>query len=123
MTPFDTPEFAALKREWDARLAASGFVDAEVQSLSGYDTRLVHEYERGMPREQYYRLAGWWLNDKVWPSRRLRRVWELHAEGATFRSRPAALQPMERTHRFRELAKLARREGRRMVKHYVGRVT
>lgn len=71
----------ALQAEWDARLRASGFVDAEKASLTGYDSRLPREYERGMPRQEYYRLAGHWLHDRCWPTRLRKRVWELHADG------------------------------------------
>lgn len=118
--PFASESFKALQRVWYGKLAATGFVDAEVKSLSGWDGRLPREYDRGMPREQYYRLAGWWLHDKVWPSRAQRRAFELHAEGVTFRAMPELLAPMPRTGDPRALCRLVKREAMRMAKHYTG---
>lgn len=116
--PFKGEAFEALQREWYARLAASGFEDAEVKSQSGWDGRLPREYYRGMAREQYFRLAGWWEHDRVWPNRRLKRAWQLHANGERYRNIPAQLGPVSPAHDHRRIARSIKLEARRMATHY-----
>ena len=83
----DSPAFKALQAEWYAKLAASGFQDIEIG-----DARDGLQRPNGVSREvvsrgveslgaAYYRRAGQWTWDAVWPSRLDRRCWELHAEG------------------------------------------
>jgi hypothetical protein len=80
--PRPSPE---LRREWAAKLAASGFVDAEdergvLRSGGSHERRSVRKAQRS-GRERYHRLAGQWEWLQVWKSRRHRLAWALHAEG------------------------------------------
>ena len=81
---FRTRAFKDLRAEWMAKLQADGFEDAELNSSTGYDSRLPNEHERGMPRREYYRVAGFHLHDRVWPTRLVKRAFELHSEGVAY---------------------------------------
>ena len=86
-TRYDSPEFIALRRDWYAKLAASGFEDAEEFDGSRFIKRGTHATRRAVTKQaaslrgDYYRRAGQWLWERVWPSRLERRCWEYHSEG------------------------------------------
>jgi hypothetical protein len=115
--PFRGPAFRALQREWYSRLADAGFVDAELGMQASYDGRLVRECERGMPAAEYYRTAGWWESDRVYPSRRHARVWALHTAGMTFRDIEVACRPACDVSAS-TVGRLVRAEVELMVRHY-----
>lgn len=86
---YEKPDFVHLQTEWYKKLADSGFHDIEYRNKdsgsqddgflkSGWvETlrRVVNGQLKG--GEEYYRLAGWWLYDYPWASRRLRLAWVL----------------------------------------------
>jgi hypothetical protein len=97
---YETAEFAALNREWRKRLRAEGFVDIESNDkLLRYDHSDYGDARRlsapsNLERAAYYELVTRWLHQRVWPSRHVKRLWELHTEGvgvrmSTVRCRPA----------------------------------
>ncbi len=88
--PFRGKAFRALEREWNERLAASGFQDVE--------------------------RAGSWLHDRVFRTRTQRRVWELHSEGASMRDIRIALGPM-RMRQLRRILEVIKRERAALVQH------
>lgn len=111
-TAFGTPAFAQLQREWYERLRDDGFVDSEQSSWDVYHgprTLRAHARLVTLPlpgrdetatasalmadRAEYYRLAGWYAHDHVFPSRLHKRVWEYHAEGTDTRDMVALLSP------------------------------
>ena len=91
----DRNGLAALKAHWYARLRDDGFVDAE----SEYHSHYSHTH-RGLKRgrhdparlarvfeihSEFYRRAGHFLWDYEFPDETARHIWELFAEGKTFR--------------------------------------
>ncbi len=94
-------DFLKLQREWDAKLAESGFEDIEQRrndqrdgecredklklwSSSFYglhDNELLRDAQ-----ESYYRLAGQFLYDYPFKDKHDRLVWELHAGGMSRRN-------------------------------------
>lgn len=100
-----------LRRQWYARLAREGFEDIETLTRNGeiysclnrkrMHGRPVDNYERGGERNdlgvirsshglfqlkaEYYRFAGQFLWDHEFKNRLERKIWALHAEGATYR--------------------------------------
>lgn len=101
-----SPEFIALQKEWYRKLEASGFRDIERFDNQGQPLELFRDRSgsvrdpfeeefqanldsyniRAQGLEDYYRMAGWWSWDRVWPSRRDRYVWQAHADGEPMRS-------------------------------------
>lgn len=79
--PFKGAAFVSLRCEWYEKLRAEGFVDSELRSTSGYHSSLPRQWSRGMPNEEYYRVAAHHVHERVWPCRLSRRTWEMHAEG------------------------------------------
>ena len=98
--PFQTPAFKRLLAEWNARLAAEGFEDAEP---AGPDARMRFSEStlvvsakraRNSGRAEYFRRAGCWSWVGVFRSRMARRAWDLHAEGVPLRDIVHRLGPM-----------------------------
>lgn len=75
----------ALAAEWRARLKASGFKDLETADGRLKEPGCVLRAHIRNPLvaglSEYYRRAGMWTHDAIWPSRLHRRLWELHVEG------------------------------------------
>lgn len=105
MSVFETPEFLALRREWERKLRKSGFRDIERENGSLQVTKCDREDRIRLadPRDwaTYRTLAGRWLFLKVWPSRLRKRQWELHAEGVGTRTATLRCWPMHGNHRSR----------------------
>lgn len=82
---------ARSRRFWYARLARSGFRDIETgpaqDGLLRTDKRVeptrVSEYAA---QAEYYRRATALVHTREWPSALERRIWELHAEGAPYKT-------------------------------------
>lgn len=99
-----TPEFLALQRKWDARLAASGFRDLETRLSNGEYGPLLRGMSAGDLRrrlfrpdkEAYYRWARQHLHVmRPGPDGLHRRVWALHSEGTTV---PKILSALRKRH-------------------------
>lgn len=118
---FRTPAFKRLRAEWMHKLEADGFRDSELRSASGFDSRLPNEHERGMPRLEYYRIAGFHLHDRVWPSRLRRRAFELHQDGIPYAQFNRRLSPMV-GRQASATYYMVQEEVDRMVAYYVGGV-
>lgn len=80
---------AVLQRQWDARLAAEGFVDIE-RSATGGRLDPYQKTARGAPDNysadvaEYYRAAGALVQDARFANRREREIWRLHADGLSW---------------------------------------
>lgn len=80
----------ALKREWYARLKASGFEDIETgdehDGLLKTDKRFQDGHESvDAAQAEYYRLASVFLHEHRFANVRERRIWEAHAGGIPMR--------------------------------------
>lgn len=106
-SPYDTDEFRTLQAKWDRKLARKGFVDIECTTegvrqddtpyMRGHSLRLTRSHKRGLwlKNEEWYRLAGQWLYDTDWSTRKYPwagYAWELVAEGGQHGEVQAALK-------------------------------
>lgn len=89
---FASASFQALREQWYAKLRDTGFVDSEFASMTHYHSSLPRQWARGMPSAEYFRLAGHHTHERVWQTRLAKRVWEMHAEGASTGDTGEALQ-------------------------------
>ncbi len=77
---------SALQQEWDAKLAASGFVDLEKRSDGGRldaHMKLPGHVDDDPDAREYYLRAAHLLNEPGGPIGRAREVWILHADGVS----------------------------------------
>jgi hypothetical protein len=79
-------EWVKLKREWDQKLAKSGFNDIETPSgnLQRFDSKYFKaNYDPAdfKASERYYQLAGQTLHEYPFSSRKDFFIWRMHAEG------------------------------------------
>lgn len=85
MKPSEHRGFNKLHAEWTRKLRASGFKD--IENAKGDIRSPHHVAQRTASRgrdsggPEYYRHAGRWLWERVWPSRRDRWMWDLHQQG------------------------------------------
>ena len=100
----ERPNLPALQREWAAKLKASGFRDIEYgdASLLGISLqepdRAPHDLES---TREYYSRAAEYLHAHRWRGQGAdRKLWVLHAEGASMREIGTALgMPLTSVHR------------------------
>jgi hypothetical protein len=80
--------FQALKLEWYAKLRESGFEDIEQldgrlkswsQPKKGSFSSQIQTKQQG--RQEYYRLAGWFLHENEFDGQLSRDIWEMHSMG------------------------------------------
>lgn len=90
--PLSNKEFKKLESIWYAKAARSGFRDIENKS-GRMDTdkalnNIVTKYTQTTykAKEDYYRLAGQFLNDYAFKTKLERLVWEMHSEGVSIRN-------------------------------------
>jgi hypothetical protein len=85
----NSKEFKELQAEWDAKLAKSGFKDAENRASDTlndwHGSRFINRHAPASfaATEEYYQMAGRFLYDKQWETKVDRRIWELYAAGET----------------------------------------
>lgn len=85
-------EFKQLQAKWYSKLEKSGFKDIEHSEdlLKNYDAHhIVRNYNRfatGESKIEYYTLAGHFLYDFVFKSKKDELIWKAHAEGSTIRA-------------------------------------
>lgn len=114
-------EFQKLQTEWYKKLKKSGFDDIEeTEDLLKWSApkNLIHIRNRDKQhlftiREDYYRLAGYFLHDYGFTKESDRLVWEQHVEGTSIRDiskylkikkvRMAPTQVKETIHRLRNV--------------------
>jgi hypothetical protein len=88
---FKTEKFKNLKEKWYKKLAASGFNDIEKDedTLKVWESHAFgkHRYNAKLydSKEKYFALAGQFLNEAKFESRRHKLIWKLHSEGASIR--------------------------------------
>lgn len=99
MNPKDE-DFLKLQAKWYGKLKSSGFDDieqdesriknssnSELQKRGLYDDPLRRE-----AREEYYRLAGQFLHEYEFDSKKERVIWEMHSEGTSIQDIVAAMK-------------------------------
>lgn len=85
------PDCAALVASWDTRLAKAGFEDAEqredgnLKTWASSDARACYRPNYWEAKEEYYRLAGQFLWEHQFATKKERHMWELHAAGHSIR--------------------------------------
>jgi hypothetical protein len=92
--PFKDKKFLDLQKVWDKKLKDSGFEDAEQRkdgNLKEWATRKFRSKLKGsyyeqkkeyyLSREEYFRVAGFFLHDHDFSTEMERLIWELHSEG------------------------------------------
>lgn len=80
-----------LQSIWNKKLAKSGFIDIEDSSgrLKFCDSdrfhhpKVVSSYET---KREYFRMAGHFLHDYVFTSRKERKIWEMHSNAVSYRN-------------------------------------
>lgn len=91
-SPFKTKKFLELRDKWYTKLEKSGFVDAEQDedNLKQWDSysfsgsrRARYNKDLYSSKEEYYQLAGKFLNSYEFKTKKERLIWECHAEGKT----------------------------------------
>lgn len=118
----NSPEFKKLKKEWDQKLKESGFEDIE------FDENHLRKHDDYMFRnrlakygptffeakQQYYRLAGQFLENHKFEDSDEKLIWQLHSDGVSGRDivkelKKRGISPSYREHvdkvihKFREL--------------------
>ncbi len=103
MSQFKTKEFKALEAKWDAKLKKSGFEDIEQRedgNLKVWHSLFFKVRCKGnvsqQSKEEYYRLAGQFLNDYAFENETDRRIWELHSNGDGVRTIAATISKRKR---------------------------
>jgi hypothetical protein len=84
------PELLKLKATWYAKLKKKGFQDIEQdeERLNTWDSHYFHsnyDFTRFQAKEEYYRLAGQFLNCHKFKNAAEKKVWELHSSGKSIR--------------------------------------
>lgn len=91
----NSKEYKKLEAIWDKKLKKSGFEDIEQKdgNLKQWSTRRfwqniqnTHYEDRKVSydsEEEYYRMAGHFLHEYEFSSKREKLMWSLHAEGLT----------------------------------------
>jgi hypothetical protein len=100
ISPYETAEFKALKKYWDAKLIASGH--REIENFDLPEAKLInwdnHIFRRLTPkqfeqRRRYYEQASKLLNSDVFATPLHKEVWRLHSEGIDVRGIAERLGP------------------------------
>lgn len=99
--------FEELQSFWYGKLAKSGFKDLEAKNgtlkmyatLNPYITKLKTPYIEFT--EEYHRIAGQFLHEHKFESRKDFRIWELHSEGVG----APAIAPILKKERFKSCSR------------------
>lgn len=96
------PNLQQLQQKWYRKLEEQGFKDIEDTQgrLKTWTGHALHdEFAEPLPehhrkesskihktsQQEYYRLVGQFLFDKEFPNKEYRKVWQLHAEGKSYK--------------------------------------
>src|ERR1035437_3122878 len=88
---FKTPQFKKLQEKWYKKLADSGFVDAEsdedhLKRWEGHAfAKSRYQIATFESKQKYFALAGQFLNEKKFETKKDRMIWEMHSEGKSTR--------------------------------------
>lgn len=99
MSRYKSKEFLELKAQWDKTLAKAGFEDIEQEDgnlkiWTSHFFKARHNPTLFAAKEDYYRLAGHFLNEHVFKDETERYVWEMHANGTSIREIAALLKQL-----------------------------
>lgn len=107
-------EYQKLQKFWYAKLEKQGFYDIEhadefrtMKSWAARPGNVMKQPARVASEQEYYRVAGHFLNEYEFNTKVDRMVWELHAEGKS----------------IREIAVILKKQGIRLKKSAVGLIT
>jgi hypothetical protein len=83
MSNYDSKEFKKLQKEWYKKLEDTGFVDIEVHEGHHRQSR---DKNHNTPtyrasKEEYYRMATYFLNDHKFKSNLEKAIWDYHTNG------------------------------------------
>lgn len=88
MSPFKTKQFEQLKAKWYKKLEKTGFKDVETDedNLKEWDSSIFLRYSQhtSAARQEYFILAGQFLNSHNFASKKEKLIWSMHADGLTF---------------------------------------
>lgn len=89
---FRSKDFKKLKAQWDKKLAASGFEDAEYANgvlklfhVEYFSDPRRHSDELIKGKQNYFRLAGQFLYSHEFETTTDKLIWQLHADGQSVR--------------------------------------
>lgn len=79
-------EFLKLKKFWYKKLEKSGFSDCEqdednLKIWDGHRIKAKYTPDTFQAKEEYYRMAGNFLNDHTFEDKMDKLIWEFHTEG------------------------------------------
>lgn len=79
-------EFLKLQKLWYKKAAQSGYVDIEqdednLKIWDGHRIKAKYTPDTFQAKEEYYRMAGNFLNDHVFQDKMDKLIWEFHTEG------------------------------------------
>lgn len=113
MSPYETQTFKKLQSKWYEKLKKSGFEEIETKNdqLKKWHSHCFLVRSRGRRsarREEYYQLAGVFLNDHEFKTKTEMKLWGLHAQGLSIRTIASILKMQkDKVHKivvaFREL--------------------
>lgn len=96
---YDTPSFKALNEKWQQKLSDKGFKDIETpnEKLRLWHSEYFANKKRFDPevveaRQNYYRIAGQFLNEHPFKCAFDRKVWTMHADGMGIREIAAKIK-------------------------------
>jgi hypothetical protein len=124
-TQYKTPQFKKLQEKWYKKLKDEGFNDIE----KGEDTLMVcnstafrksrYPIESYNAKVRYFALAGQFLNDNKFETRKDKIVWELHTNGKSTREIETELKRRKILNPSRDMTnKIIRRLAKEMLKKY-----
>lgn len=91
----NSKDFKKLQKLWYEKIEKKGFNDIEYTDSNGdghlrfSDSCYFHDNYNEITseaKEEYYRLAGQFLNEHEFSSKLEKMIWELHAEGVSLRN-------------------------------------
>lgn len=92
-------DFDTLKSQWYGKLAKEGFVDIEddrerIKKRHGskFAEKRLYNETRHEAHVEYYQLAGKFLNDYEFETKKDKAIWQLHSEGVYIRAIVVALK-------------------------------
>jgi hypothetical protein len=89
------PNFNKLKATWDKKLKAFGFVDIEDTTFNNPQSYTFKDPLMFKVTQEYFYLAGHFLNDYEFESEIDRIIWEYHSNGLSVREISATLKKVK----------------------------
>lgn len=116
-------EFKKLQQKWYKQLQSAGFEDIEqddrnFKKNSHLDFKIRYSDVEFEQRQNYYRLAGFFLNDYAFTNLRERLIWKLHAEGLSIRKIDVILKQQKFHSNTKQLCQQVRNLKKKMIEMY-----